>query len=250
MRRSLLLLFGCLWLAIGLPAADQPKVRLSGAYGKLPLSFEANAGQADSQVKFLSRGTGYSLFLTRNAEFGMRNKEGSALRVRLLGANPAPSVAGLEELPGKSNYFVGNDPSQWRTNVPQYRKVKYEQVYPGVDLVYYGNQRQLEYDFIVAPGADPKAIRLDVKGAKKLAVDAEGALVLHIAGGEVRMRKPLVYQEVSGGRREVPGRFVLRGCIVNFRTSLDDIKALPGIVARLGQEVDRELRKSTNEASK
>ena len=94
-------------------------------------------------------------------------------------------VAGREELPGKSNYFIGNDPSKWRTNVPQYARVEYEDVYPGVNLAYYGNQRQLEYDFVVQPGADPKQIRLAVEGTDDLHVDAEGNLILRLPEGEL-----------------------------------------------------------------
>jgi uncharacterized protein (TIGR03437 family) len=205
------------------------------------LSFEANRGQADPQVKFLSRGQGYSLFLTgteavlqlRNADFGLRNANsanpqgearnpqsairdpklsaGSAvnLRLKLVGGNPQAEVAGLEELPGKSNYFIGNDPSKWRTNVPTYAKVEYRDVYPGVNLVYYGNGRQLEHDFVVAPGADPSQIRLAVEGTDKMELNAQGDLVLHASGGEVRLRKPVVYQEIDGARQEVPASFVL-----------------------------------------
>ena len=136
------------------------------------------------------------------------------IRLELIGANPSPQVVGREELPGKSNYFIGNDPAKWRTNVPTYRKVEYREVYPGVSLVYYGNPAaaaQLEYDFVVAPGADPGQIRLGVEGAGRVEVDAEGDLVLQAAaGGQVRFHKPLVYQEVDGARREVEGSFTLR----------------------------------------
>ncbi len=160
-------------------AATQATVQ--AAYGKLPLHFETNQGQSDEQVKFLARGSGYTLFLTATeAVLALQQKpEGrsqepeadprpltsdpqppSVLRMQLVGANPAPRMEGLEELPGKSHYFFGTDPAQWHTNIPTYAKVKYENVYPGVDLVYYGNQQQLEYDFVVAPGADPTVIRL------------------------------------------------------------------------------------------
>ena len=134
------------------PQAANP--RIVDSYGKLPLSFEANQGQTDSQVKFVSRGTGYSLFLTSTeAVLSLKAPSSSAvvLKMKLVGANPSPQLTGRDELPGKSNYFIGNDPSKWRTNVTTYAKVKYADVYPGVDLVYYGNQRQLEYDFLVAP---------------------------------------------------------------------------------------------------
>src|ERR1035437_6033922 len=151
--------------------------RIVEAYGKLPLSFEANQGQTDSDVKFLSRGGGYSLFLTsteavlslkKSGDIQNRDPKGAVkpsgeakavVRMKLIGANTSPQVTGIDELPGKTNYFIGNDPKKWRTNVPTYAKVKYKRVYPGIDLVYYGNQQQLEYDFIVSPGANPNAIR-------------------------------------------------------------------------------------------
>jgi len=209
--------------------------RVSEAYGKLPLGFEANQGQADSQVKFLSRGSGYSFFLTpteavlqlRNTDFGARDEEfngdslknansqptihnpqSTVVRMKLVGANSQPQITGLEKLPGKSNYFIGNDPAKWRTNVPTYAKVKYQAVYPGVDLVYYGNQRQLEYDLVIAPHADPNVIKLGFEGIEKLRLEAQGDLVLHTSDGEIRLRKPLIYQEVDGSRREVPGSYV------------------------------------------
>jgi len=166
-----------------------PKVRLVEDYGKLPLSFGANRGQTDKKVQFISRGQGYGLFLTpteavlslhksESAETKTSKSSGQALpipagkmpgkaiqskhnmtatlRMKLVGGNPNPKMKGLDELPGKVNYFRGKDPKQWQTNVPTYAKTKYEKVYPGIDLIYYGNQRQLEYDFILAPGADPK----------------------------------------------------------------------------------------------
>ena len=200
------------------------QVRMSEAYGKLPLSFEANQGQTDAQVNFLSRGSGYTLFLTATeAVLSLRESAapssgeardtqvttGTVLRMQLIGANPAPAVAGLERLPGQVNYFIGHDPARWRSNVPLYGKVKYEGVYPGIDLVYYGNQRQLEYDFVVAPGASPNAIRLELEGAERLDIDARGDLVIHTALGEIRQRKPLIYQERGGTREEISGRYVL-----------------------------------------
>src|SRR5438132_548275 len=211
-----------------LPQATKPQVL--AAYGKLPLSFEANDGQADPQVKFLSRGSGYTLFLTpTEAVLTLTKADGHAkrrisgeatlvepekragtvLRMRLVGANPAPEVAGVGELPGKSNYFLGNDPTKWRTNVSTYAKVEYREVYPGVNLVYYGNQRQLEHDFVVSPGADPKVITLAFEGVDGVAIDALGDLVLRTVGGEVRLRKPVVYQEQNRQRAVIPTRYVL-----------------------------------------
>ncbi|MBI2877536.1 MAG: SBBP repeat-containing protein, partial [Candidatus Tectomicrobia bacterium] len=124
---------------------------------------------------------------------------------------PAPQVEGVEPLPGKSHYFIGNDPQKWRTDLPTYARVQYKGVYPGIDLVFYGNQRQLEYDLLVAPGADPKAIRLAFTGADRLSLDAEGNLVLHIARGEILQRAPLIYQEMNGTRERISGRYVLQG---------------------------------------
>ncbi len=133
-------------------------------FGKLPLSFEPNRGQTDARVDFLSRGKGYTLFLTRGQ--AVLRLEKDALRMKLLGAAEAPIASAADPLPDVANYFQGRDPSQWHTAVPTYQKVKYTGVYPGVDLVYYGLTRgRLEHDFIVAPGADPSQIALAFEGA-------------------------------------------------------------------------------------
>ncbi len=164
-------------------------------YGQLPLSFEANQGQTAPQVNFLARGPGYGLFLTpTEAVLSLlqpatpsatpgQAPAGDVLRLQLVGANPAPAVQGLDPQAGTSNYLIGNDPSQWHTGVANYGRVEYQGVYPGVNLVYYGSQRQLEYDFDVAPGADPGSIRLAFQGATGMELDGQGNLVLHGAGG-------------------------------------------------------------------
>jgi hypothetical protein len=296
-------------------SAAQP--RLAEAYGKLPLSFEINKGQTDSRVRFLSRGGGYSLFLTGNeavlslrksnsngkrqkangvaqgshsnpavlpglfdgpgahqneaafpaffrtptAEFtdsapandcggkdlekpqGLKGEPcatrttDALLRMKLVGANPNPKIVGVDELPGKSNYFIGNDPKKWRTNVPNYAKVKYANVYPGVDLVYYGNQGQLEYDLVVRPGADPNSIQLAIASFEQegrqsaivnrkspitegqsaidnrkssirapLHVNATGDLVVGTDGGELIFHKPVVYQPQESRQWSVVSR--------------------------------------------
>jgi uncharacterized protein (TIGR03437 family) len=177
---------------------------------KLPLSFEANRGQTDSQVKFLARGNGYNLFLTAT-EAVLSNPQSAPLRMKLVNANPASEIEGLDELPGKSNYFIGSDPQQWRAGVTHYAKVKYRNVYPGVDLVYYGHERQLEYDFVLSPGADPKQIKLAFDGAERMRIDGDGDLTLGTAAGEALQHRPVVYQEANGGRRTVDGRYVLLG---------------------------------------
>ena len=184
------------------------KARLNEMYAQLPLSFEANAGQADSRIDFISRGSGYTLFLTPGeAVLALRS---TALRMKFVGSETKPQVAGQEELAGKVNYLVGNNPQRWRTGISTYAKVAYQNLYPGVDLVYYGNQRQLEYDFVVRPGTDPNIIALNFEGADQVKVDAQGELVLHASGGEIRQRKPLIYQEVDGVRHEVAGSYKLK----------------------------------------
>ena len=205
-------------------------IPVDAAYGNLPLYFEANQGQVAPRVKFLARSASPTFFLTSTgAEMAFTPHDppaggaflpghpqphgrppGTVLRFTLIGAAPAPLVSGREELAGKANYFIGADPARWRTNVPIFAKVHYRAVYPGIDVVFYGTQGHLEHDFIVAPGADPRAITIGVEGADRLSVDAAGNLVLKITGGEVRFQKPVVYQEVDGVRRELAGGYTLR----------------------------------------
>src|SRR6266513_582054 len=213
--RSMLALFTFV-LSFTLPAGAATNARVSESYGKLPLQFEANRGQTHEDVHFLSRGAGYSLYLTAGEAVLLLSKPDAdakrvALRMSLVGAARKPQVNGLDELPGKANYFVGGDRSRWRTNVPTYAKVQYQTIYPGIDLVYYGNQRQLEYDFVVAPGADTNKIVLGFKGANKIEIDTEGSLVLHPSGGDIRQHKPILYQEIDGVRHEVAGSYVRKG---------------------------------------
>ena len=291
--------------------AKAQAAKINRDFGKIPLHFESNQGQTDPQVKFLSRGPGYGLFLTpteavmtlqqggtdvgRNkpvlseaekpAPVGVSGSladdlrsnascsnvkplsptplpagergflppsdlgyslppgelgyslaseagyllasgergfqlpspacgrgvggEGTTLRLKLQGANPAPQLAGLDEQPDKSHYLIGNDPSQWRKNVSNYARVAYDEVYPGIDLVYYGNQRQLEYDFIVAPNADPKTIKLAIEGADRVSIDPDGNLILSTPNGEIRQHKPIVYQDINGQRKTLEGRYVM-----------------------------------------
>jgi uncharacterized protein (TIGR03437 family) len=199
------------------------RARISETYGRLPLSFEINQGQAGSETLFLSRGSGYQLHLSANEMALALDRADNpssgrrpVVRMKFVGANPEAEAIGREMLPGKSNYLIGNDPGKWLTNIPSYAKVEYQQLWPGVDLVYYGNQRQLEYDFVVAPGADPRAIRISFDGAEKLKVDELGNLALRIGGDEITFRKPTVYQEVNGARREIAGEYALRGRQAGF----------------------------------
>jgi photosystem II stability/assembly factor-like uncharacterized protein len=188
---------------------------------RLPMTFEENRGQAPPQVRFLSRGEGYTLLLSPSeARVALQNpghSKPAEIRLRLLGANRQPRLFGVDPQPGRFNYFLGNDPSAWVTGAPAFGGVRYEQVYPGIDLVYYGNPRELEYDFIVSPGADPARIRMAFPGAKKIELNPEGDLLLQTSSGTVRLRKPLVYQKAGPERVEVAGGYrILRGRTVVF----------------------------------
>ncbi|HWS88856.1 MAG TPA: SBBP repeat-containing protein [Pyrinomonadaceae bacterium] len=192
------------------PATTEQSAR--EAFGRIPLSFEANRGQTDGSVDFFARGAGYALFLKPSeAVFALRSSDpdsqSKVLRMRLVGSDASAAAVGENELEGKANHLVGDDPSKWRTDVPTYARVSYREVYEGVDLVYYGNQRQLEYDFRVAPGADPRAVTLKFEGADKIDLDANGDLLLKLGEAVVRQPRPFVYQEVAGARREVEGGY-------------------------------------------
>src|ERR1019366_8572394 len=186
----------------------------------LPLFFEPNQGQTAPQVKFLARGAGYGLFLTADeAVLKLQHSalssqhsaprsqpvSSSVIRMKLEDANSAASVSGAEPLPGKSNYFIGNDPAKWRHNIPQFARVEYKSVYPGVDLVYYGDQGQLEYDFRVAPAADPNRIALSFSGASTRI--ESGDLILATDQGDVRFHAPRIYQQDGNGQKPIAGSF-------------------------------------------
>ncbi len=214
----------------------------SELFARLPLSFEPNVGQADASVRFLARTPGYTLLLTsdeaimvldkgaaggsgRRAGAETRERTIELLRTRLVGSRVAQPL-GLERQPGESNYFVGDSATRWRTGVPHFARVRYEGVYPGIDLIYYGNGRVLEYDFVVQPGGDPTAIRLSFAGARALRVDERGDLVVQMAGGDVSVHAPVVYQTIGGSRREVAGRFELHGTAeVSFTVGAYDRQA-------------------------
>ncbi len=203
---------------------DEARVRQR--LNQMPMNFTLNQGQTDARVKFTARGRGYSLFLTpTEAVLSLRraNSLGStALRMRLLQANDNPVISGLDKLPMVSNYYLGDDPSQFRENVPHFAKVKYAQVYPGIDLVYYGQQQELEYDFIVAPGADPNVIQMKFVGARKLRLADNGDLVINTKGGELRQHKPILYQTSNGMRQEVAGHFIVEQNRVHFAVGAYD----------------------------
>jgi len=200
----------------------------------LPLAFEANQGQTAAEVRYLAHGQGYQLFLTnQEAVLTLRQAtatatksakgeaalaarvhhtrnvatKNSVLRMRFEGANATAEVVGTKPLPGKTNYFIGGDPKKWHTDIPSYEAVRYREIYPGVDLLFYGREQRLEYDFIVAPGADPNVIALNIAGARNLQIDSRGDVVMNVAGGKVALQKPVIYQEVNGERREIAGNY-------------------------------------------
>ncbi len=241
--------------------AKQPSSRVIAAanhsprisYAKLPMSFEPNLGQSDPQVRFLSRGQGYTLFITpseavlsmrspsknshpdslassraksRKTAPGIRRAaatrgtdtkkdgagESAVVRIALKGAARAPQIEGVDRMAGRSNYFIGNDPKKWHTDVPNYAKVELKSAYPGIDLIYHGSaQAQLEYDFRLAPGADSNAIRLGFSGAGKLALNEQGDLIVSVGESKLVEHAPAIYQETGGGRRTVAGGWKLRG---------------------------------------
>jgi hypothetical protein len=211
-------------------ATDPRMAQRAESYGQLPLSFEANSGPG---AAFMARGAGYGIYLDGAGVQLALDKGGCAsgaacahhadlVRMRLAGS-AAATPAGEQMLPGTVNYFIGSDPAQWRANVPTYARVRYPAVYPGIDLVYYGNQRQLEYDFVVAAGADPKPIRLQLSGVKQLRLGDDGALLITARGGSLAFHKPLVYQLVNGRRVPVAGRFTLLArSTVGFRLGAYD----------------------------
>jgi len=195
---------------------NDPDTRLAAqkAFGKLPLTFEANAGQTHPEVRFQARGQRYQIFLTANEQVlslqGMdQAKTGAAVRMRFIGANPLPRMSGVDPVESESHYLIGNDPSKWHTKVPHFAKVRYEELYPGIDEIFYGSQGKLEYDLIVAPGANPNAIRFALEGTDSLEVDDNGDLLLKTALGTLVQKEPVAYQNIDGLHRTVPVAYQL-----------------------------------------
>jgi len=180
------------------------------AQPRLPLSFEANRGQTDGKVRFLARGGAYTLFLTET-EAVLDLGSSRVLRMQLAGASSRPAVEGVDPLSSRSNYFIGNDRAKWRTDVPHFARVRYEEVYPGIDLVYHAERDELEFDFHVAPGTDPGRIGLRLRGARRLELDPTGDLLLRLPGRTVRLRRPVAYQEIGGRRMPICAEYELRG---------------------------------------
>ena len=196
------------------PASDPHN---SPFLAQLPLSFVANANSnhSDSPVQFVARGPGYQMLLAGSTAFlslTRRNAEtGATLGLRFLGANPSPALQGEKRLPGVVNDLHGSDPSRWRTNLATYGQVRVRDLYPGVDLVYYGNQKNLEYDLIARPGSDLSRLRFAVTGADRLDLSPTGDLEIHVGSQVIVQRAPVVYQVNSGVRQMVAGRYRLLG---------------------------------------
>ncbi|UFP92726.1 beta strand repeat-containing protein [Gloeobacter morelensis] len=225
------------------------QARIGETFGKLPMRFEPNVGQTDSRVQYVSRGPGYSLLLgpteavmllgtpdrskskLRSSMTAAERSEPktAAIRMNLVGANPKARLAGKDVLPGKVNYLAGKDTGRWRTDVDTFERVEARGVWPGIDMVYYGNGRQLEYDFVVGPGVDPGRIAMDVAGARSLRLDGNGDLIIATALGEIRQHRPVVYQQIGGQKRQVAGRYVLNGRKVSFAVGEYD-RSLPLVI--------------------
>ncbi len=220
------------------PGPTPTAPQIARDYGALPLSFERNQGQTESQVRFLSRGAGYSiLFKDREAILLLSKRNSSretphqpgkrepgslktdVLGMRIVGLNPNALFTGEDRLPGTVNYFVGSDPSKWISGVPTFERVKYLNVYPGVDLTYHGNRQRLEFDFDLAPGADARAVRLRFDGAEKMKLDRDGNLIIVAENGQVSFHKPLIYQPGAENEEQtVEGSFrILAGKTVAIR---------------------------------
>jgi uncharacterized protein (TIGR03437 family) len=204
--------FALLLIAAAILLSASPEENAVATYGRLPLAFEENRGQFDPAVRFLARGEGYSLFLDdAGAVFSLAGSPLPAtLRMKFANANRSPSIQPLDQLPGKTNYFLG-DAGRWRTGVPNYARVAYRDLYPGVTVIYYGNQRQVEYDLVLQPGHDPNIVRIEFKGSDSARIDEHGDLLLRTPAGELRQRQPSIFQEQAGRRRAVKGRYVLFG---------------------------------------
>ena len=201
-------MFTIVFIAIAAGAPSQPMVE---SYGKLPLSFEPNRGQTDARVKFISHGAGYTIFLSpTSATVALHRTTGSAVvRMDLLGANLKTAMEPQGKLPGITNYLTGSARAKWPVNVPTYAKTLSRNVYPGIGLIYYGTRGQLEYDFVLAPRADPSNIRLKFQGATPI-VDGSGDLVLSLGpNDDIRFHRPVLYQVLDGVRQPVSGRFTI-----------------------------------------
>ena len=184
---------------------------------QLPMFFEPNLGQTDARARFLARGEGYSLFLTSASAVlhlqpaASDQQKNSVLKLKLVGANTHAQPIGEQRLPGRSNYYLGNHPAKWLSGVPQFAQIRYASVYKGVDLVYYGSQGKLEHDFVVAPGTDTSVIQMAIEGTRSVTVGPDGSVALHMSRGDLKLEKPVVYQQQGNEKTAVEGRYVVLG---------------------------------------
>jgi hypothetical protein len=224
-------------------AAVVDRAQVLNSLGGTGLGFEPNVGQTDPRVDYLARTGNGTVFLTPTAAvFAMqkappgppwadpstvsgtpsgklatpRSNGGVAVYMQIVNANPSARPVGQDEQPGKVNYFIGNDPDRWHTDIPTYGRVEYANIYPGISLAYYGGAGGLEYDFRVNPGAEPQAISLKFSGASAVGLNAQGDLVVHTAAGDLVQHAPVLYQEAGGQRQAVAGHFVLDSGLVRF----------------------------------
>jgi len=198
--------------------------RIQASYAALPLAFEQNQGQTDPQVKYMARGNGYTLFLTADeAVFSLHSRSSASrpspagqadstavVHMHLLGGNSLAKVEATIPVAGTSNYFLSNDRSKWRSGVARFARVSYQNVYPGVNMAFHGAERELEFDFVLAPGANPEPIGFQVSGNQGIKTDDSGNLILSSAAGNVFLHKPVAYQEQNGSRQPVDARFILQ----------------------------------------
>jgi len=214
-------------------AASALSARAAVNPGNLPLWFEAGRGQADATTRFIAHGHDAEFTITpAGAEFTLRQAGGqqAAMSMTFVGAGLGSRLAGDNELGGKINYLLGNDPAQWRSGVPTYGKIRLDQVYPGVNVVYYGNQQKLEYDLDLAAGVNPETIAIRFDGAEKISVDPAGELVIQLAGGQVVQYVPVAYQVTAAGQRAVPAAYkIVDAHTVTFAVGSFD-HALPLVI--------------------
>ncbi|MGA8037869.1 MAG: SBBP repeat-containing protein [Candidatus Acidiferrales bacterium] len=224
----------------GSSSAPSTKAAIAAEYGKLPLMFEANHGQASDQVRYLSHSAGQLLLLEKDGAVlsltaghlaaGRSGPAGAKqnvsahddLKIRFVGASPSTETVPLDEQPGKSNYLLGNDPAKWRTNVENYSRVRYNALYPGVDLIFYGNPSRLEHDFIVEPGADYRRIALELSGSRKIRLAPDGSVTVTLANGVVQFSAPKIYQMRDGKKVEVKGGYTLTKDLLAFNVGAHD----------------------------
>jgi photosystem II stability/assembly factor-like uncharacterized protein len=205
--------------------SDKHKQCANDVLNNLPLRFEQNAGQADQQLKFFCRNNRYNLgFAAHHTTINFTSsnvpRQSATLKMKFIDSNPASNLKGFEELTTKSNYFTGKNPKDWHTNIANFASLKYENLYKGVDAIFYGNEQNVEYDFVVAPQADAKAIQFAFEGAQSFYINEQGDLILQTSAGEIRQHKPVAYQQINGQRKEIVCQYkrLSHKSNINFRT--------------------------------